>query len=122
MREKYWEGQELSGRRHLRQDPLPFSCCRQSIAYGMSEFGLLRGLRGAPVDVVRGDITGLPIPATAESPSKARCRRPRSKCTMEGPVREWPGYYAHGAANEPVIPGKKTLLSPQPDSCAERRR
>jgi precorrin-2/cobalt-factor-2 C20-methyltransferase len=48
------------------QDPLLFLVAGQSMPYGMSEFDYCGGLRGAPIDVIRGELTGLPIPATAE--------------------------------------------------------
>ena len=36
---------------------------------------------------------------------------------MEGPFGEWPGYYAHGAANEPVIRVKKLYYRNNPILC-----
>jgi 4-hydroxy-3-polyprenylbenzoate decarboxylase len=48
-------------------DPLLFmAACAEGIAYGQGELDWAGGVRGAPVEVVRGRHTGLPIPATAE--------------------------------------------------------
>ena len=67
MREKYWEkGKSCPVVATFGQDPLLFLVAGQSLPYGMSEFDYCGGLRGAPVDVIRGEATGLPIPATAE--------------------------------------------------------
>ena len=45
---------------------------------------------------------------------KAKFRRPPSKFRSEGPFGEWPGYYAHGAAKEPVIRVKKLYYRNDP--------
>ena len=118
MREKYWEkGKSCPVVVTFGQDPLLFLVAGQSIAYGISELDYCGGLRGAPVDVVRGDITGLPIPATAEIAIEGEVPPPQEQVHMEGPFGEWPGYYAHGAANEPVIRVKKLYYRNNPILC-----
>jgi 4-hydroxy-3-polyprenylbenzoate decarboxylase len=47
-------------------DPLQFLAGCTEIPYGVSEFDWVGGVRGEPVEVVRGPVTGLPIPADAE--------------------------------------------------------
>ena len=117
MREKYWEkGKAVPVVVTFGQDPLLFLVAGQSMPYGMSEFDYCGGLRGAPIDVIRGEVTGLPIPATAEIAIEGEVPPPKEQVHMEGPFGEWPGYYAHGAAKEPVIRVKKALLSQRPDS------
>ena len=118
MREKYWEkGKACPVVVTFGQDPLLFLVAGQSIAYGMSELDYCGGLRGAPVDVIRGDVTGLPIPATAEIAIEGEVPPPQEQVHVEGPFGEWPGYYAHGAANEPVIRVKKLYYRNNPILC-----
>ena len=118
MREKYWEkGKACPVVVTFGQDPLLFLVAGQSIPYGMSEFDYCGGLRGAPVEVIRGDITGLPIPATAEIAIEGEVPPPKEQVHVEGPFGEWPGYYAHGAANEPVIRVKKLYYRNNPILC-----
>lgn len=69
--------------------------------WGISEYGLAGYLRGEPVDVIRGPITGLPIPANEEIVIEGEIL-PNDEM-LEGPFGEWCGYYAHGALPEPVI-------------------
>src|SRR5512143_184824 len=47
-------------------DPLLFLMTCSEIAYGTSEYDVAGGLRGKPYQVIKGKITGLPIPANAE--------------------------------------------------------
>jgi len=115
MREKYWEkGKSCPVVVTFGQDPLLFLVAGQSIPYGMSEFDYCGGLRGAPVDIIRGDVTGLPIPATAEIAIEGEVPPPTEQVQTEGPFGEWPGYYAHGAAKEPVIRVKKLYYRNDP--------
>ena len=103
MREKYWErGRSCPVVVTFGQDPLLFLIAGQSIPYGMSELDYYGGLRGAPIDVIRGEYTGLPIPATAEIAIEGEVPPPQEQVHLEGPFGEWPGYYAHGAADEPA--------------------
>lgn len=64
MREKYWEkGKNCPVVVTFGQDPLLFLVAGQSMPYGMSGLDYYGGLRGKPTDVIRGELTGLPIPA-----------------------------------------------------------
>ncbi|MBI2953385.1 MAG: UbiD family decarboxylase [Chloroflexi bacterium] len=65
------------------------------------EYSFIGAIREKPVDVIREEITGLPIPASSEivlagwiHPGERR---------LEGPFGEWLGYYAAEAAPAPVI-------------------
>jgi UbiD family decarboxylase len=118
MREKFWErGESCPVVVTCGQEPLLFLVAGQSIPYGMSELDYCGGLRGSPVDVIRGDVTGLPIPATAEIAIEGEVPPPTEEVHIEGPFGEWPGYYAHGAANEPVIRVKKVYYRNNPILC-----
>ncbi len=104
IREKYWaRGKACPVAVTFGQDPLLWLAAGQSVAYGMSEYDYAGGLRQAPVEVIRGEVTGLPIPATAEIAIEGEVPSPKEESRVEGPFGEWPGYYAHGAREEPII-------------------
>jgi len=104
IREKYWaKGKACPVAVTFGQDPLLWLVAGQSVPYGVSEYGYAGGLRQAPVDVVCGALTGLPIPASAEIAVEGEVPPPSEESRVEGPFGEWPGYYAHGARQEPVI-------------------
>jgi 4-hydroxy-3-polyprenylbenzoate decarboxylase len=104
IREKYWEQRKACPVAvTFGQDPVLWMTAGISVPYGVSEYAYAGGLRGAPVDVVSGPLTGLPIPATAEIAIEGEVPPPSEETRVEGPFGEWPGYYAHGAKHEPVI-------------------
>lgn len=83
-------------------DPLLFmASCAEGIPYGMSEYAWAGGVRGEPIDVVRGKHTGIPIPATAEIAIEGFMYPDETH--HEGPYGEWMGYYASGEHQTPVI-------------------
>jgi len=82
-------------------DPLLFLLACTELPYGVSEYEFAGALRGKPYQVIKGKVTGLPIPAHAEivlegfvDPKKRR---------REGPFGEWTGYYASDVREEPVM-------------------
>ena len=83
-------------------DPLLFwSACVEGIPYGQSELDWVGGVRGEPVRVVQGPVTGLPIPAGAEIAFEGFITPGNEH--VEGPYGEWTGYYASGTPTVPVI-------------------
>jgi 4-hydroxy-3-polyprenylbenzoate decarboxylase len=62
---------------------------------------IIGGLRGRPVKMVKGQVTGLPFPANAEVVLEGFVT-PDKRAT-EGPFGEWTGHYAGGAAPRPVL-------------------
>ncbi|MBI2369119.1 MAG: UbiD family decarboxylase [Deltaproteobacteria bacterium] len=82
----------------LGHDPLLFLLAGIEVPPGVSEFSYAGAIRGEPVEVVRGKITGLPVPAASEIVLEG-WMRPGSR-KLEGPFGEWPGYYS--GTNEPV--------------------
>lgn len=73
------------------QDPLLFMVSGMEIPYGMSEYDVVGGLAGEPVEVVKGPMTGLPIPAKAEIVIEGEIAP--DELIDEGPFGEWGGYY-----------------------------
>ena len=82
-------------------DPISFLMACSEIPYGVSEYEIIGGLRGKAVEVVRGKVTGLPIPANAEIVLEGYCQPGNRK--LEGPFGEWTGYYASDIREEPVL-------------------
>jgi 4-hydroxy-3-polyprenylbenzoate decarboxylase len=73
----------------------------QSFGANTNEYDVAGGIQGQPVQVVRGEITGLPIPAAAEvvvegfvDPNAVR---------GEGPLGEFTGYYGRPAGTAPLL-------------------
>jgi UbiD family decarboxylase len=73
------------------------------IPWGMSEYDFLGGLLGAPIPVLKGNITGLPMPAFAEIVLEGYSPPPDGNSVPEGPFGEWPGYYATGLRDAPIV-------------------
>jgi 4-hydroxy-3-polyprenylbenzoate decarboxylase len=82
-------------------DPLLYLMACSEVPYGVSEYEFAGGLRGKPYPVIKGKVTGLPIPAHAEIVLEGFVHPERMM--PEGPFGEWTGYYASGARAEPVL-------------------
>jgi 4-hydroxy-3-polyprenylbenzoate decarboxylase len=82
-------------------DPLLFLMACNEVPYGVCEYDLAGALRGKPYPVIKGRITGLPIPAHAEIALEGFVHP--TKLRKEGPFGEWTGYYASGSREEPVF-------------------
>src|SRR6202162_4235021 len=66
-REKYWKrGEPMPLVMVLGGDPLAFFYGGTEAPYGVFEIDIIGGLRGRPVRMVAGKVTGLPFPADAE--------------------------------------------------------
>lgn len=83
------------------QDPLLFVLSGSEQPYGVCEYEIAGGIKGEPIEVIKGPVTGLPIPAQAEIVLEGECIP--GDVAMEGPFGEWTGYYASGARPEPVV-------------------
>ena len=82
-------------------DPLIFLAGALEVPYGVCEYDFIGGIQGEPVDVIRGEFTGLPIPATAEIVLEGECVPGPEK--IEGPFGEWTGYYGSSSRPEPIV-------------------
>ena len=75
--------------------------------YGRSEMEISGGLIGRPLEVLRGPVTGLPIPASSEIAIEGEIPPLSEEARAEGPFGEWPGYYSGGTTgtgeNQPII-------------------
>jgi 4-hydroxy-3-polyprenylbenzoate decarboxylase len=82
-------------------DPLTFLMACSEVPYGVCEFDMVGALRGRAQKMVRGKITGIPIPANAELVIEGYVHPTQRR--KEGPFGEWTGYYASDVREEPVL-------------------
>jgi 4-hydroxy-3-polyprenylbenzoate decarboxylase len=83
-------------------DPLLFmAACVEGPQLGQSEFAWAGGVKGAPIEVIEGEVTGLPIPANAEIALEGFITT--DEFQKEGPYGEWTGYYQDGYEKERVV-------------------
>ena len=106
MREKYFaKGQPCKVAVSFGQDPLIYLAGGTEVPNGVSEYDWVGGLQGRPVQVIKGDYTGLPIPAHAEIVVEAEALPGQNRA--EGPFGEWTGYYASDVRPEPIMKVKR---------------
>jgi 4-hydroxy-3-polyprenylbenzoate decarboxylase len=106
--QRYWDkGQACPIIAVFGGDPLVFNASSTKLPWGTSEFDLVGGLRGKALPVIKGPLTGLPMPAHAEIVIEGEVPPPSEQNHEEGPFGEWPGYYSGGTLgtgeNQPVI-------------------
>jgi 4-hydroxy-3-polyprenylbenzoate decarboxylase len=106
--QKYWErGDSCPVAAVFGGDMLTFLASYTKIPWGVSELNFVGGLLGRPLAVIKGPVTGLPIPAHAEIAIEGEIPPPEAESRHEGPFGEWPGYYSGGSVGtgkpQPVI-------------------
>jgi UbiD family decarboxylase len=122
LAQRYWnEGQAAPVAVVLGCEPATWMSASSSPPFGTSEYEMAGALRGAPVEVVKLPLTGLPVPAGAEIVLEGVMPPPAEETAHEGPFGEWPGYYTHQGAeavvriqriyhrNEPILAGAPPL-------------
>lgn len=103
---KYWKkGRAAPIAVTFGQEPVIFLTAsgRLGTPSGVPEYEYAGFIRGGPVEVVEGKLTGLPIPATAEIAIEGEVPPPDTESRNEGPFGEYTGYYMGSAVAEPVI-------------------
>ncbi len=110
IRKKYWEkGLSCPAAVSFGQDPQSWLVSPLRIPWGVCEYDYAGWLRGKPIEVIRGETTDLPIPATAEIVFEGEIVSPETETRMEGPFGEWTGYYGGGATLQPAFRVKSIL-------------
>jgi 4-hydroxy-3-polyprenylbenzoate decarboxylase len=103
---KYWDnGEGCPAAISLGQEPVVFLAAGVALGYvrdKISEYDFAGYVRGTPLDVVEGKLTGLPIPAAAEIVLEGEIL-PLDEQRMEGPFGEFTGYYGHKVLPAPVF-------------------
>lgn len=113
MMEKYHaQGQPCPVAIAFGQDPALFlAATYNGVPWGVSEYDFASGLKEEPIEVVRGAITGLPIPANAELVIEGEIPPlTTSDPHREGPFGEWLGYYADVVETSSPVMTIKSIL------------
>jgi 4-hydroxy-3-polyprenylbenzoate decarboxylase len=82
-------------------DPLLLMASCIDGPFGQSELDWAGGVLGRPVEVIQGEVTGLPIPAHAEIALEGFITT--DEYHKEGPYGEWMGFYQDGLERERVV-------------------
>ena len=82
-------------------DPLLLMVAGTEVPNTISEYAYAGAMVGQKLEVVRGEVTGLPMPAAAEIVVEGWLRPDRMM--VEGPFGEWTGYYSGSLRPVPVI-------------------
>ena len=79
--------------------PINFLVASTDVPNRVNEYDYAGGILGKPLRVVKGPLTGLPLPADAEIAIEGEVGL--EDVRPEGPFGEWTGYYA---SNQPAVP------------------
>jgi 4-hydroxy-3-polyprenylbenzoate decarboxylase len=100
----------------LGQGPSVFLASQMPLPPDVNEYEFAGYLQGSPVPVVRGAVTGLPIPANAEIVLEGEMPPLKDEeMPLEGPFGEWPGYFTDANVGEtPVMIVKRVYYRNDP--------
>jgi UbiD family decarboxylase len=84
-------------------DPALFIAGFEYLPEGQSEYDFAGAIKGAPLDVIEGPATGLPLPAQSEFIFEGDLLPPTRETLPEGPFGEFTGYYAADKRPCPVM-------------------
>lgn len=101
MRKYHQRGQRCPVAVSLGHHPLLFIVSGLPIAAEIGEYNYAGAMLGEQIEVVKGRITGLPVPAASEMVLEGYVEPDQS--VAEGPFGEWTGYYAGGTAPAPLF-------------------
>jgi 4-hydroxy-3-polyprenylbenzoate decarboxylase len=115
-RDKYFErGEECKFVILVGQDPLLYMLSASPLPEGVCELDFAGGLKGKPIDCIKGPYTGFPIPADCEIAIEGVARPGHVK--EEGPFGEWMGYYSDDSVPRPYVEIKTILHRNDPIIC-----
>lgn len=108
---KYKElGKPMPAAAVIGGDPLNFLVGSTLVSAGTCEYDVIGSLRGEPAEVIISDLTGLPLPATAEIILEGEIDPVERR--QEGPFGEYTGYYSGKKSDEwpkPFLKVKRIL-------------
>jgi UbiD family decarboxylase len=93
-------------------DPLGYLISGIEVPFGMSEYDYIGAILGQPVEVVKAQLTGLPVPRNAEIVIEGWAHP--GDVRIEGPFGEFHGYYPGKAATAPVVTIERVYYRNQP--------
>lgn len=96
----------------LGHDPVLVIAAGTEVPRGVSELEYVGAMIGRRVDVIAGEVTGLPIPATAELAMEGWMYPDRT--AEEGPFGEWTGYYSGGRGQVLAMEVERIYRRPDP--------
>jgi 4-hydroxy-3-polyprenylbenzoate decarboxylase len=97
-----WQrGEDVEVAAALGVHPLWMIVASQTFPKNMSEYDAIGGIMGAPLEVIRGETTGLLLPARAEIVIEGVIRANATR--LEGPFGEFTGYYGRPEAGAPLV-------------------
>src|SRR6202171_1545147 len=85
------------------EDPALFLSGFEYLPEGASEYDFAGAIKGAPIEIFPGPLTGLPVPALAEIILEGELLPPEQETLLEGPFGEFTGYYAADKRPCPVM-------------------
>jgi len=101
---RYWEaGQDCPVAVVIGTSPAVLMGSLLALPWGTTEYAWAGAVTGRPVEVVAGEVTGLPLPASAEIVIEGVVPPPTEESRTEGPFGETLGYYGGGESQQPVI-------------------
>ena len=109
------EGKALPIAVSFGHHPINFLVASTDVPNRVNEYAYAGGITGAPLDVVDGPLTGLPIPADSEIAIEGEVLP--NDFMPEGPFGEWTGYYASNQPAVPVIRVKAVYHRNEPILC-----
>ena len=115
-KEKYHQqGKSLPVAVSFGHHPINFVVASTDVPNRVNEYDYAGGILGRPLQVVKGPMTGLPIPADAEIAIEGEVAV--DDVLPEGPFGEWTGYYASNQPAVPVIQIKALYFRNDPILC-----
>jgi 4-hydroxy-3-polyprenylbenzoate decarboxylase len=101
---KYWDsGKPCPVAVVNGEDPALFISGFEYLPAGVSEFDFAGAIKGSPVEIHPGPVTGLPIPAHAEIILEGHLLPLSETSVLEGPFGEFTGYFAADKRPCPVM-------------------
>jgi UbiD family decarboxylase len=102
----HYEKHRAAGKRFpvvivIGADPLGYLISGIEVPFGMCEYNYIGAILGRPVEVIPGQITGLPFPAASEIVLEGHVE-PNDERT-EGPFGEFHGYYPGKEGKAPAV-------------------
>ncbi len=113
----HYEKHKAAGKRFpvvivLGADPLGYLISGIEVPYGMCEYDYIGAILGSPVQVVQGELTGLPFPAAAEIVLEGFVEPNDER--SEGPFGEFHGYYPGKEGIAPAVTVERVYHRDQP--------
>jgi 4-hydroxy-3-polyprenylbenzoate decarboxylase len=101
---KYWDkGKSCPVAVVNGEDPALFIAGFEYLPDGQSEYDFAGAIKGTPMEMISGPLTGLPLPAQAEIILEGELLPANKAMLPEGPFGEFTGYYAADARPCPVM-------------------